>query len=704
MLLTYHDDPFRGMHRSLLLLAVLLLSARSMRAVDPDPHIWLEGIEDPKALDQVRAWNAATASRLAATPGFTNMVSEMRAILDDKTRIVPPENLFGDRVVGVWHDADHPLGLWRISNLEAFIEGRAEWRVLLDLDALSRKEGKRWVWKGALPLPPDYRRCMVGLSDGGTDAQVWREFDLERGEFVPSGFSTPPAKTGLAWVDNDTLLIATAHGGDVTDSGYARTARLWMRGTPIGSARLLLEGVKGDMSVGVASTFDGAQMSARVIRRPSFWNAIVHHVDAKGGLTPSPLPEMASIEGMLGRQVIARLQKPWELRGRRFEAGSLVAYEIENGGTIQPVFTPSGRQAVEAVSVGTDRVYVSLLEDVAGRLIALKQSRSGWESDVIPVPPNSSVEVMVSGGRRDTAFYRVESLAMPERLMVTRSGGAPSKVAALREIFDPNSIDVRQRFATAKDGTRIPYFVVRPAGAIGPLPTIMHAYGGYRLAQKPTYLTKNPYQIGPSGVFWIRDGGSFVIANIRGGGEYGPLWHEVAMRDGRQLSFDDLYSVGEDLRRAELASKLAVSGRSQGGLLVGVAMTQRPDLFDAVIMGVPLTDMRRFNRLLAGASWMGEYGNPDVAEDWAYLRRYSPYHNVRPGVRLPPAIIYTSTKDDRVHPGHARKFAALLEGAGQRFEYFENIVGGHAGTSDAGEHAYRAALMLSFVRRELMGK
>lgn len=675
-----------------------------MRGADSDPHLWLEGIDDPKALAQARAWNAATAGRLASPPAFSNLVSEMRGILEDKSRIVEPDGIYGDRVVGVWRDAEHPLGLWRIADLDAYIAGRAEWKVLIDLDALSRDEGKRWVWKGAVPLPPEYRRCMVGMSDGGTDAMVWREFDLETGAFVPSGFSTPPAKTRLAWIDKDTLLIATAHGGEVTESGYARTAGVWQRGTTIGSARRILGGATTDTSVDVASSFDGTRMRPRVIRRPSFWNAIVYHLEGGSESTPSPLPETASIEGMLGGQVIATLHKAWEAQGQKFPAGSIVAHEIGEGRAIRQVFAPTGRQAVESVRVGTDRVYVSLLEDVAGRLIALKPGSSGWESDSIPIPANSSVDIMAAGGRWDTAFYRVESLANPETLMVTRSGGAPVKVAALREIFDPASIEVRQRFATAKDGTRIPYFLVRPAGAKGPLPTIMHAYGGYRIAQKPTYLTKNPSQIGPGGLFWLRDGGSFVIANIRGGGEYGPAWHEAAMREGRQLSFDDLYAVGEDLKRESLTSKLAVSGRSQGGLLVGVAMTQRPDLFDAVIMGVPLTDMRRFNRLLAGASWMGEFGNPDVPEDWAYLRKYSPYHNVRPGVRLPPVIIYTSTKDDRVHPGHARKFAALLEGAGHRFEYFENLEGGHAGASDAGEHAFRAALMLSFVRRELMGK
>jgi prolyl oligopeptidase len=407
--------------------------------------------------------------------------------------------------------------------------------------------------------------------------------------------------------------------------------------------------------------------------------------------------------------VIALLHKDWAYGGKTYAAGSLIAYDaatlvVGRPAAVEQVYVPTGKQAIEAVVAGSGRLYVSLLEDVAGRLIALTPSAAGWTAETVPVPPNSTVTLAAAGGANDTAFYTTESFASPETLMAVRGGSAPTEVAALRAFFDPASISVEQRFATSKDGTRIPYFVVRPAGAKGPLPTIMHAYGGFRSAQKPTYLTKNPYQIGPGGLFWLKDGGSFVIANIRGGGEYGPAWHEAALREKRQNSFDDLYAVAEDLKRAGLTSKLAVSGRSQGGMLVGVAMTQRPDLFDAVIMGVPLADMLRYNKLLAGASWMGEYGNPDVAADRAFIAKYSPYQNLRAGAKYPPVIIYTSTKDDRVHPGHARKYAARLAQQGHAFDYYENIEGGHAGAANAAEHAYRAALMLSFARRALMGK
>jgi prolyl oligopeptidase len=683
-----------------LLVAACLFSITPSAAAEGDPHLWLEEVEGAKALEQVRAWNAETERRLASSPEFTQLKADMRAILEDTSRIAELGDILGDKVTNHWTDAANPQGLWRIADLDALAAGKPEWRTLIDLDALSNAEGKKWVWKGAQCLAPAYARCLVGLSDGGSDALVWREFDVPSATFVEGGFVTPNAKTSIAWVDANSVLIATARGGDVTESGYARTAKLWKRDSPLDAAETIFEGAKTDVSVSVASTPANGIMLPRVVRAPSYWTEVNHHYRG-GTLAPWPLPDTATREAQLGRRVIALLHKDW----RDFKAGSLVAYEIGGDAAVEQVYTPTSKQAIETVKAGSSRVYVSLLEDVAGRLIALERKGGNWRAAPVAVADNSVVTLSAAGGATDTAFFKVENFARPETLMVTRSGSTPRQVAALRELFDPNAIGVSQRFAISKDGTRIPYFVVRPAGAKGPLPTVMHAYGGFRRAQKPTYLTKNPYQIGPGAMVWVtRDGGSFVIANIRGGGEYGPSWHEAALREKRQNSYDDLYAVAKDLKHADLSSKLAVSGRSQGGMLAGVAMTQRPDLFDAVIMGVPLADMQRYNKLLAGASWMGEYGNPDVPEDWAFISKYSPYQNLKAGAEYPPVIIYTSTKDDRVHPGHARKMAARLAEQGHAFEYYENIEGGHAGASDAGEHAYRAALMLSFVRRELMGE
>ncbi len=699
------------MRFSTLLMAVFTLAtAPTAHAAENDPNLWLEDVDDARALDQVRAWNAATQKQLQTdSPAFKALQADMQAILEDDSRIAMPEAILGEKVTNLWTDAKNPQGLWRIAELDAFAAGKPVWRALIDLDALSKADGRKWVWKGAACLAPAYARCMVGLSDGGSDALVYREFDMRAGAFVKGGFETPEAKGDVAWVDADRLMIATAHGGDVTESGYPRQVRLWTRGTPIKDASLLAEGKASDMGMDAGASGGENRMWPRITRHPDFWTAEVIHVNLDGTLIRSPLPDTATIEDMLGSRVIALLHKDWIYGGATYPAGSLVAYDaatlvVGRPVTVEQVYVPTGKQAIEAVSAGSGRLYVSLLEDVAGRLIALTPSAGAWAVESVPASPNSTITLAAAGGKADTAFYTVETFAAPETLMAASAGAAPREIAALRAAFDPASISVTQRFATSKDGTRIPYFVVRPAGAEGPLPTIMHAYGGFRSAQKPTYLTKNPYQIGPGGLFWLKDGGSFVIANIRGGGEYGPAWHEAALREKRQSSFDDLYAVAEDLKRSGLTSKLGVSGRSQGGMLVGVAMTQRPDLFDAIIMGVPLADMQRYNKLLAGASWMGEYGNPDVAKDWAFISKYSPYQNLRAGVKYPPVILYTSTKDDRVHPGHARKFAARLAQQGHDFAYYENIEGGHAGTANAGEHAYRAALMLSFARRTLMGK
>ena len=681
-----------------ILIAALLATATPALAEDADPYLWMEEVEGARALDQVKAWNAATSARLANSPEFEALKAEMQAILEDDSRIAEPDDVFGDTVTNLWTDAEHRQGLWRASALSDYAASTPRWQTLIDLDALSTAESRKWVWKGATCLAPRYARCLVSLSDGGSDAVVWREFDVPTASFVARGFTTPNAKTSIAWVDLDTVLVATADGGDVTESGYARTARLWRRGTPMATARAVLSGKTSDVSVSVASTSDGRVMRPRIVRAVDFWTSTEYHYDG-GAPKAWPLPGTATREAQLGDRVIALLHKDWQ----GFKAGTLVAYRIGED-AVEPLFAPFASQSIEAVIAGSDRVYVSLLEDVAGRLVALDRGDAGWAASPVAVPPNSVVSLLGAGGSADTAFFKVENFASPETLMVTRSGGEAKAIAALKPMFDPAAIEVSQRFATSKDGTRIPYFVVRPAGATGPLPTIMHAYGGFRNAQKPTYLTKNPYQIGPGALFWLKAGGSFAIANIRGGGEYGPAWHEGALREKRQNSYDDLYAVGEALKAGGLASKLGVSGRSQGGMLVGVAMTQRPDLFDAIIMGVPLADMKRYNKLLAGASWMGEYGNPDVPDDWAFIGRYSPYQKLTQGIATPPAIIYTSTKDDRVHPGHARKMAAKLEAYGRPFEYYENIEGGHAGASDAGEHAWRAALMYMFAKRELMAK
>lgn len=666
----------------------------------PDPYLWLEEVEGDRALTQVREWNDETAAKLTATPGFEGYKQRAFEILANPERISVPSQILGGQVTNFRSTAENPQGLWRVAAIDDVLAGTPMWRTLIDLDKLSAEEDKKWVWKGASCLAPDYQRCLVRLSDGGSDAGVIREFDMSAGRFVEGGFYAPTAKHDSGWVNRDTVLLSSDFGpGTVTESGYGREVHVWRRGTDPQASDKLLEIDPSEVGFSIFTPSTRGKRYPMVQRNITFWNSEYFHYRPDGTLAAVPLPKTAEIEDLFAGKAIVKLNEDWG----QHKAGSLVAYDldafVERGEFgVEPVFAPSGSQAIQGVSAGADRLYITLLDDVSGRMLALDSS---WNASDVEVPANGVVSLAAAGGKQDIAFFTAESFAQPPKLFATQSGEVPALVEARSPVFDPDSIDVQQRFATSSDGTRIPYFVVRKAGAEGPLPTIVHAYGGFRIPQLPEYLINHPARLGPMGLFWVEEGGSFVIANIRGGGEYGPEWHESVLKEKRQLAYDDLRAVGEDLKSSGLSSTLAASGRSNGGLLAGVAYTQQPDLWDGVIMGVPLSDMRRYNKMLAGASWMGEYGNPDIPAEWAYIREYSPYQNLVPGQDYPPIMIYTSTKDDRVHPGHARKMAAKMEEYGYPFYYYENIEGGHAGAANHEEEAYRAALIMAYANTVL---
>ncbi|HEU0134900.1 MAG TPA: prolyl oligopeptidase family serine peptidase [Allosphingosinicella sp.] len=695
------------MYRFLLPAAALLLAAAAPAATE-DPYLWLEEIEGRRALDQVKEWNAQTERLLTADPKYEEYRRRALAILDDKEQIANPDRILGDRVVNLWRDASNPRGLWRISPLAAYRSGKPQWRTLIDVDALGKAEGKSWVWHGADCLAPDYRRCLVSLSPGGTDADVVREFDLVAGRFVEGGFTLPEAKTVAAWVDSDTLLVGTDYGkGSLTASGYARILKLWKRGTPLASARTLFEGETGDVAANPIAIQSSVGRWVFVDRGKTFWTSERHLLTPSGGLIPVPLPADAELQDVIGDQLIAKLQSP--LGG--FGAGTLVSWSLRDvlaRGHAEPqlVMAPTAKQAIEEVSASDKVLWVKALDDVSGKLFALTpRKRGGWTSRSIDLPANSTIHLVAAGARPDLAFAKVEGMLTPPALYAVPRTGRPTLVQRLPAKFDAAALAVEQRFATSKDGTRVPYFLVRKKGSSGPVPTLIHAYGGFRAAQTPGYLTGQPYRAGPLGMFWTEEGNAYVLANIRGGGEYGPEWHKSVLRENRQKSFDDLHAVAEDLIRTGVTAKgrIGISGRSNGGVLVGAAMNQRPDLYSAVISGSPLHDMKRYSKLLAGASWVDEYGDPDKPEDWAFLSKYSPYQNLRPGVRYPAVFFYSSTKDDRVHPGHARKMAARLGEYGNRFYFHEYLEGGHSVGADHGEDARRAALLMEYLKRELGG-
>ena len=673
-----------------------------------DPYLWLEEVQGERALGQVRRWNAATEQALGGTPEFQRYRQRAQAILEDERQIAMPTAVIGGNVLNLWRDPRHPRGLWRISPLAAYIAGRPQWRTLIDIGALGTQEGQSWVWSGASCLAPEYRRCLVSMSRGGGDAVVVREYDIGTGSFVEGGFTLPEAKTDVSWIDRDTLMVSTDFGpGSLTSSGYGRIARIWRRGTPLGQARTVAEIPATETGLNFVSTMDGDRRWNLVQRQQTFWTG-EYSLLVGDRLVPVPMPADAVYRDIIGGRLIATLNSDLAAPTGTLPAGAIVAYslaDIAAGRSAAPelVMAPTQSQAIEEVSASDNVLWVKALDDVSGRLFALRRGPRGWTSSAIDLPRNSTLGLQAVAGSSDTAFVTVAGMLSPPALYAVSARSAPRLVQSLPAQFDAAQFQVEQRFATSSDGTRVPYFLVRRRGTSGPVPALIHAYGGFRAAQTPTYLTEQPYRGGPLGLFWVEEGNAYVLANIRGGGEYGPRWHSAALRENRQKSFDDLHAVAEDLVRTGVTERrrIAISGRSNGGVLVGAAMNQRPDLYGAVISGSPLADMRRYNQLLAGASWMGEYGNPDVASDWEFMSRYSPYQNMRRGADAPAVFYYTSTLDDRVHPGHARKMAARHEEYGQRFYYREAMEGGHSVGSDRSEDATRAAMLLAFLKREI---
>jgi prolyl oligopeptidase len=692
--------------RKFIIVAATAALATAATAQSDDPHLWLEDVQGEKAIAQVKQWNAAAEASLRAVSGFEERQARALKLLNDPNQIAMPDAVLGNLVANHWVDADHKRGLWRVSSLADYLAGKPKWRTLIDVDALGRAEGKSWVWHGANCLPPEYQRCLVSLSPGGSDADVVREFDIPTGKFVESGFTVSESKNTATWVDRDTLLVAMAEGeGTVTRSGYPRIVKEWKRGTPWSAATVVAEGTEADIGIGPFAVMDGDIRRVAISRNVGFYESRVSMRAPDGRWVQLPIPETAEFNTVVFGQAIATLVEPLG----ELQPGSVVAYDIQQMLARQKpapvlVMAPSKSQAIEEVTASDNLLWVKALDDVSGKLFALRRKANGsWSGKAMPLPANSTIHMAATADKQDIAFATVEGMLTPTTLMSIDAAGKVGTVQALPAQFDASQFTVEQRFATSKDGTRAPYFLVRKKGVTRPTGVLIHAYGGFRAAQTPTYLTGQPYRSGPLGLFWVEDGGAFVLANIRGGGEYGPGWWRDALREKRQNSFDDLEAVARDLIKTGVARKdgVAISGRSNGGVLVGAAMTQHPDLYSAVIAGSPLFDMKRYSHLSAGASWIDEYGDPDKPEDWAFLGKYSPYQAVRPGVRYPPMFVYLSTKDDRVHPGHARKMAAKLKAFGNEVYYHEYLEGGHSVDADREEDALRAALEWAFLTKEI---
>ncbi len=667
----------------------------------PDPYLWLEDVEGARSMAWVEAHNAATTRALTADSLYGKIYDRLLAVLTAKDRIPMPD-IAGDRLYNYWKDAEHPRGIWRSTTWESYLGGSPAWRTLLDVDSLAKAENVPWSWQGASCLPPAYRRCLVSLSRGGADAVEMREFDADAPGFVSGGFTLPEAKLAIDWIAPDDVLVATDFGpGSMTTSGYPRMVKFWRRGTPLGTARTLIESKPTDVGVGTGYWQIATGLLGIVQSAPSFFEGITY-VLRGDSLAKLDLPLEAD-PTYIGGQLAVYLRTAWQVGGHSFPAGAVVAAPLDSllGGArdLHLVLAPGPRQTVQGVRATRDYLLVTMLDNVRPRLLRFRPTAGGeWSADTIPVPDIGSVSIVATSPSTNRFFFTYSSFTQPTTLYLAGEDGGVHEVRRLPAQFRAEGLVSEQFEATSRDGTRVPYFVVH-RGDIkldGRNPTLQYGYGGFQSSQTPRYSARD-------GVGWLERGGVYVLANIRGGGEFGPSWHRAAMREHRQRAYDDFIAVAEDVIRRGITSPahLGIAGGSNGGLLMGNMFTQRPDLWRAVAILNPLLDMFRYSHLLAGASWMAEYGNPDVPTDWAFLSKYSPYQNLRRGVKYPRPFIYTTTRDDRVHPAHARKFAAKLESFGDPVYFFENTEGGHGAGVTAAQQAKAEALLYTYLWQQL---
>lgn len=675
---------------------------------DPsDAYAWLEGIENPKALDWVRSENAKTEAELAATPEFKKLEGEIRAILDSDAKIPGVEKI-GDYYYNFWKDAKHERGLWRRTTLAEYRKPRPQWETVIDLDALNEAEkipdGKKWVWHGADCLKPEYRRCLIALSPGGSDSDVTREFDLTTKQWVEGGFLRKEAKGGLGWIDQDTLYVYTDFGaGSMTSSGYPRIVKEWKRGTPIESAAVVYEGKTDDMYI--AAMHDNTPGFERdfVSRTIAFYNDELYLRGKDGELVRIDAPNSAN-KMVHNQWLTLELRDPWTVSGKTYAAGSLLAAKFDDfmagKRDFDVLFEPTDTTSLQNYTWTKSHVVLNVLDDVKNRLSVLTPGAAGWKkSEFTGAPAFGTLDVgAVDADESDAVWLTATDYLTPTTLSLVEIGQTPEVLKTMPAFFDASRDVIEQHFATSKDGTRIPYFIVHPKDMKldGSAPTLLYGYGGFEISLTPAYS-------GGIGKGWLEKGGVYVVANIRGGGEYGPRWHQAALKANRHKAYEDFAAVAQDLvaRKITSVKRLGIQGGSNGGLLVGNMLTQYPELFGAVVVQVPLLDMKRYSHLLAGASWMAEYGDPDKPEQWKYIRTFSPYHLFDTAKTYPPTIFMTSTRDDRVHPGHARKMMAKMQAAGKDVRYYENIEGGHGGAANNAQQAHMNALAYTFLWKEL---
>ena len=684
------------------ILAIAMSAIALNAAAQEDPYQWLEDVSGDKSMAWVREQNAPTQKALESSPGFKALHERLLAIYNSRERI-PAVTKRGPWLYNFWQDAANPRGVWRRTTLAEYRKADPAWETVLDLGKLSADEHEQWVFKGASFLYPKYERALVEISRGGADAVEVREFDVVAKKFVDGGFRSLESKQDVAWRDADTIYLARDFGaGSMTNSGYPRIVKEWKRGTPIADARTVYEGRVEDVGVGAIVVNEAAARYELISRSVDFWH---HEMRLRRGdaWVVLDLPTSAKVAVFDGL-VVAQLRDDWKPAARVYKAGSLIAAPLEGflGGAraFDVVFEPSERISLQAYTVTKNALVLDLLDQVKSRLVEVRHAEGRWTSRDVAAPATSSIGVAaVDRDESDDYWMTVTGFVEPTTLYLAKAGtDSREKLKSLPAFFDAKGLVVKQYEATSKDGTKIPYFLVAREGLPldGSTPTILYGYGGFEASMTPGYSAA-------TGAAWLEQGGAWVLSNLRGGGEFGPAWHETARREGRQKAHDDFAAVAEDLIRRKITSPrhLGILGGSQGGLLVGATFTQRPELFRAAVSQVPLLDMKRYHKLLAGASWMGEYGDPDKPADWAFISKYSPYQNVSKDRKYPKVLFTTSTRDDRVHPGHARKMFAKMKDQGHDVMYFEYTEGGHAAGALPAQQAYTWALTYTFFRNEL---
>lgn len=686
-------------------MSLISLSTPNLLADEPDPFLWLEDVEGEEALEWVEARNRETLAVLEKSPQYQRFYEQNLAVYDSQDQ-VPYPAIRGDHLYNFWKDANNERGLWRRTTAEQYALAKPEWEILLDLDELAKAENENWIWAGSECLKPDYDRCLISLSRGGADATVVREFDLQSKTFLADGFTLPEAKTGSTYLDRDTLLVGTDFGtefgsGSMTESGYPRIIRKWQRGTPLTEAELVYEGKPTDIGAfaTVLNTPEGDYPF--VILADTFFTSDVFAY-RDGRLSKLDIPNDASFETVFKNQLLIRLKTDWKRDAQTWKQGSVVSMDLDGllkgEGKVLLVTEPDARSAIAGVSRTRDLLLVNRMTDVRSGLDAYSLVDGKWQKRPVDAPAMGQISIISTSAESNVFFFSYEDFLTPTTLYQAEGLSPPQASKELPAFFDSSPFEVSQWFTESSDGTRVPYFMIARKGLVldGKNKTLIYAYGGFEVSQKPSYSPT-------IGMDWLAEGGVYVLANIRGGGEYGPAWHLAAQRENRQKSYDDFYAVAEDVIRKGVTTPkhLGIRGGSGGGLLVGMLFTQRPELFGAVVCQVPLLDMQRFNKLLAGASWVAEYGDPDNPEDWAFLQNYSPYHNLDAEKDYPRVFFTTSTRDDRVHPGHARKMVAKMNAMDKPNFYYENTEGGHGGAANNQQQARVQALIYSYLLTEL---